>query len=280
MPYFSLIVATMGRTQELNRLFVTLSEQSCRDFEVILVDQNPDERLCPIVATWQSHFEIQHLRSEPGLSRSRNKGLTVARGELIAFPDDDCWYPSDTLQKVKAWFECKPEYDLLSGCARNEEFRLTSNRWMPVSCEVAPKNVFRTGISFTLFFRANAIARVRGFDETLGLGAGTQFGSGEESDCVFRLLAAGSRGWFNRDLTIHHPDKAQDVSEAARVRSHSYGIGFGYLLRKHRLPLLYSLYLCTRPAGGWLLALARRKPTADIYRATLMGRLEGYLGER
>ncbi len=278
MPYFSLIVATMGRAQELSRLFATLSEQSCRDFEVILVDQNTDERLGPIVEAWQSHFEIQHLRSEPGLSRSRNKGLIVAKGELIAFPDDDCWYPSDTLHKVKIWFESHPKYDLLSGCARTEELRLTSNRWMRASCEIASRNVFRTGISFTLFFRASAISAVRGFDESLGLGAGTRFGSGEESDYVFRLLAAGSRGWFDRELTIHHPDKTQDFSEAARARS--YGIGFGRLLRKHKLPLSYSLYMCTRPAGGWLLAVARRRPGAGVYWATLKGRLEGYWSGR
>src|SRR5579875_1011017 len=278
MPDFSLIVATKDRTEELARLFATLKEQSYRDFEVVLVDQNLDDRLAPIVETWQSHFEIQHPRSEPGLSRARNKRLTVARGELIAFPDDDCWYPSDTLHKVKIWFASHPEYDFLSGCARTEELRPTSNRWMPASCEIKPRNVLRTGISFTLFFRSHALRAVHGFDESLGLGAGTRFRSGEESDCVFRLLAAGSRGWFAQELTIYHPDKTQDFSESARSRARSYGIGLGHLLRKHKLPLTYSLYTCARPAGGWLLALARRSPGAALYWATLKGRLEGYWG--
>jgi glycosyltransferase involved in cell wall biosynthesis len=268
----------MGRTEELVRLFASLGEQSLRDFEVIVVDQNPDERLCPIVEAWRSHLDIQHLRSEPGLSRSRNKGLTVASGKLIAFPDDDCWYPNETLQRVKVWFEGHSKFDILSGCARTDEGELTSSRWMPASSEIHSRNVYRTGISFTLFFRASAIHSVQGFDEQLGLGAGTRFGSGEESDCVFRLLARGSRGWFDRDLTIHHPNKTHDFSAKARIRAHSYGVGFGYLLRRHKLPLLHSLYLCARPAGGCLLALIRRRPGADIYWATFRGRLEGYWG--
>lgn len=266
----------MGRTQELSRLFASLDEQSFRDFEVIVVDQNPDDRLCPIVKTWQARFAIQHLQSDPGLSRARNKGLQIATGDLIAFPDDDCWYPCDTLQMVKDWFESHPEFDFLSGCARTEELRLTSNRWLPASREIRPKNVFRAGISFTLFFRAMAIFAVHGFDESLGLGAGTVFGSGEESDCVFRLLAAGSKGWFDRELIIHHPDKTQDVSETARIRARSYGVGFGHLLRRHKLPVTYSLYMCLRPVGGGLIAVVRRRPGAGIYWATLTGRFEGY----
>ena len=41
----SLILATYGRAAEIERLFDSLAQQSCRDFEVLVVDQNQDERL-------------------------------------------------------------------------------------------------------------------------------------------------------------------------------------------------------------------------------------------
>lgn len=280
MPQFSLIVATMGRTEELDRLCATLAAQTFQGFEVILVDQNPDDRLCPIVQTWSARFALRHLRSEPGLSRCRNKGIEVAVGDLMAFPDDDCWYPPDTLEKVSLWFDSHPEYAFLSGCAQTEDSRLTSNRWLIQPCAIGRTNVFRSAISFTLFFRAKAIRAVEGFDPSLGLGSGTPWGSGEESDCIFRLLAAGYTGWYDNRLIIHHPDKTPDTSESAQSRAQSYGVGFGYLLRRHKLPLLYSMYQCARPVGGWLIARFRRRTSAPLYLATLRGRLKGYFSSQ
>ncbi len=52
---FSLIVATLGRTDELIAFLESLVAQSERNFEVIVVDQNPDERLEPVIATIGSY---------------------------------------------------------------------------------------------------------------------------------------------------------------------------------------------------------------------------------
>ena len=47
---FSLIVATLGRTAELRRLLESLAVQTHQDFEVIVVDQNTDDRVSQILA--------------------------------------------------------------------------------------------------------------------------------------------------------------------------------------------------------------------------------------
>jgi glycosyltransferase involved in cell wall biosynthesis len=47
---FSLIVATIGRTAELRSLFESPAVQTHRDFEVIVVDQNPDDRVVQTLA--------------------------------------------------------------------------------------------------------------------------------------------------------------------------------------------------------------------------------------
>ena len=92
-PVISLVVATVNRTRQLVRLLDSLLLQSCRDFEVIVVDQNPAGVLQPIVERYQGKLALTHVACDLGVSRARNLGISLARGALICFPDDDCWYP-------------------------------------------------------------------------------------------------------------------------------------------------------------------------------------------
>ena len=98
---FSLVLATVGRTEELNRFFASLDYATHRNFEVILVDQNPDDRLNSVLDHYDGRFPALHLRSERGLSRARNVGLRRVTGDVVAFPDDDCWYPPNLLNQVE-----------------------------------------------------------------------------------------------------------------------------------------------------------------------------------
>ena len=77
---FSLILATVGRTEPLPRLLDSLAAQTHKNFEVVVVDQNAHDRVGTILAGYQDKFSIQHLRSAPGLSRARNVGLPQAAG--------------------------------------------------------------------------------------------------------------------------------------------------------------------------------------------------------
>src|ERR1700687_2188783 len=85
-PKFSLVLATVGRTSELERFLMHLNRQSYRKLELILVDQNPDDRLIPLVTTYRECFPVIHCRSAIGLSRARNVGLAHAAGDILAFP--------------------------------------------------------------------------------------------------------------------------------------------------------------------------------------------------
>ena len=108
----SLVVATVDRVAELERLLASLEAQSFQDFEVLVVDQNEDERLAPVMAR-HPRLRLSHLRSERGVSRARNVGLRAAQGEIVAIPDDDCWYPENLLASVAEWFQSHPEYGAL-----------------------------------------------------------------------------------------------------------------------------------------------------------------------
>ncbi len=91
----SLIVATVGRTQELNRLLESIAAQSLTSLELIIVDQNADDRVKELLEDSEYPFLCFHVRSPRGLSRARNVGINLASGRIFCFPDDDCWYPGD-----------------------------------------------------------------------------------------------------------------------------------------------------------------------------------------
>ena len=87
----SLVVASVERTGELHDLLEGFANQPFRDFEVIVVDQNADSRLHPIVAKFMPQFAIRHLHSAVrNVSLARNEGLAAASGDVLGFRDDDC----------------------------------------------------------------------------------------------------------------------------------------------------------------------------------------------
>jgi GT2 family glycosyltransferase len=271
---FSLVVATVQRVDELQILLESLSRQTYSDFEVVIVDQNDDDRLVPIVAAFTQRMGVRHCRSVvKGLSHARNLGSRVAGGEIIGFPDDDCIYPAGVLEFVQKKFEKDPELISISGTAVSPSGERGSGRWTAAGGEISVRTVWTSVIAFSFFIRSEALHTLGGFDETLGVGA--RFGSAEETDLILRVMEEGGKAVYDPTLVIVHPDKRL-TAEAAR-RAFRYGTGLGRVLRKHRAPLRTAFIFMVRPAGGIVLNVLSLKPLAvRYYWNTLGGRLAGY----
>lgn len=273
---FSLIVPTVGRAEELGRFLDSLALQDGIEFEVIIVDQNPDERISQIVERYPA-LDLKHLRCERGLSRARNKGLEVASKDVVAFPDDDCWYPEGFLASISRALEDQ-SVDGVSTMARDDSGNPCGGaNWDIHGGQIDRTNVWRRAISIGVFFRLAAARAAGGFDEMLGAGSGTPFGAGEETDFVLRLLAQGKRIVYIPELAALHPplrrgDSAQDIQ-----RAYSYGMGLGYVVRRHGYPVSYAAKGWIRSAGGMVLSMIKLQPMrARFYRAALMGKVNGW----
>ena len=159
----SLIVSTRGRTTPLERLFESFVAQEYKNFEVIVVDQNLDDCLDPLFAKQRWPFPLRRIRTpqESGLSRGRNKGWQHAQGEIIVFPDDDCWYPSWFLARGMAQMEATGA-DFLSGRAADQDGNSINGRFEKVAQPIDRDNVWTTGIEWTIFFKRAALAKVGG----------------------------------------------------------------------------------------------------------------------
>lgn len=270
----SLVVATLGRVEEIGALFDSLTGQDGA-FEVILVDQNPDARLDALVAEWTPRLGLRHLRApRPHANAARNLGLRHARGDLVAFPDDDCLLPPGTLARVRTAFDADPALAVLTGPAAAPEGGLGSGRWNGKAGPITLANVWTSVIEFNLWLRRDAALRLGGFDE--GMGPGARFGSAEGNDLVCRALAAGMEARYDPALRVIHPDKR--LTQEAVARAQRYGLGLGFALRRHPVPASVRAAFLYRPLGGALVSLARgRVLHARYYLASLLGRAQGML---
>ena len=279
-PKFSLIMATVGRTEEVKRFLEHLDRQTYRDFELIVVDQNPDDRLVPILEAYEKRFPILHLRSERGLSRARNVGLRHISGDIVAFPDDDCWYPPDLLERVARFFREHPDIDVLTGRSVDVNGKPSVERWDPTSGFINRFNVWRRSTSASMFIKAKVVRQVGGFDEKLGLGAVTSWGSSEETDYLLRALNFGFRLFYETTLFIYHPQSIKQYNAKAIARARIYGAGIGRVLRKHRYPFWFVFYQWLRSAGGAFLSLASgRLGKARHHLAALQGKFLGWIAK-
>lgn len=274
LPSFDLVVATVDRVDELERLLASLEAQTHRALRVLLVDQNDDDRLGPLLERHHS-FEVSRLRSERGLSRARNAALEHIRADLVAFPDDDCVFAPGALEQVARRFAGDPTLDGLTGRAVDDAGR-SSRSWAQDAATLSKENLWNRAISFTIFLRSQLVARVGRFDEQLGLGARTAWASGEEIDYLVRALGAGARIEYDPTLVVTHPNKRVAPS-ALRSLGTRDGASVGYILRKHAYPRRMVGRMLVRPIGGALVAVARRdREQAGFHLSTLRGRWLGY----
>jgi glycosyltransferase involved in cell wall biosynthesis len=273
---FSLIVATLGRTVELRRLLESLAVQTHRDFEVIVVDQNPDERVAQVLAPFASQMRIQRLVAQPGVSRARNLGLKAVSGEVVAFPDDDCWYPAALLEQVRNLLSKPEDWDGVIGHLVDDAGKAIL-LWNDKAGRLSPAMSWRQAGTCSYFLRKKVTDRVAGFDEKLGPGAGTPWGTGEDSDYMLRVLELGFSVYFDPALIVHHPPMFLSWDDTARQKKYHYSLGDGLMLRKHPMPLWWKLAFFGVPLAR--LVLATMKCAGDEVRfhwVTFTGRCHGY----
>lgn len=272
---FSLVLATRGRTTEVVEFLDSVLAQHADDVEVIVVDQNEDGRLAPLLAPYVEQLRVTHLRSSVArANHARNLGLRQARGALVSFPDDDCLYPPGLLGRVDAAFAADPSLAILTGPAENPAGGLGSGRWRQEAGAITAANAWTSVIEFNLWLHRDLALRLGGYDETMG--PGTKLGSAEGNDLVLRAVTVGHKAIYDPNLRIIHPDKR--LSEVAVARAWLYGAGLGFALRRHSVPASVWAPFAIRPLGGMALSLARLRPRdAAYYGMTFLGRLRGYI---
>lgn len=271
----TLIQTSQNRLNEVRRFVESLNKQTNISFcciQYIFVDQGNNKSA---FLNLNKDIEFDYIQIERcSLSHARNFALERVKGKYVAFPDDDCWYESDTLFKV---FSALDERDLdgISGIGYNDKGILTST--FPKKSSVITKTNLCAAISYTLFLRFEINLR---FDENIGVGSPYKIGSGEESDYLLTLLEQYDyRVYYDNSIVIYHPAESDAVKDCnALLKAYMYARGDGYLLKKHRMPFSLIVIQLLRPLVGLLFFLFLFKlfeSKRSYYR--LKGRIEGLM---
>jgi GT2 family glycosyltransferase len=111
-PIASVVIPTRNRPHAVERCLDALAAQTLPpgSFEVIVVDDGGEPALAFDPARWAQKFQLKSIRqNNTGPAGARNRGVAEARGEFLAFTDDDCLPAPVWLEKFVAALRGKPE---------------------------------------------------------------------------------------------------------------------------------------------------------------------------
>lgn len=260
----------------MEALLRSIDGSTFRDFEVVIVDQNRDDRLESVVALFHGRFPLCHMKIEgKGAARARNLGAATVSGKVVNFPDDDCEFFPELLATAHELIESK-RLAVLSGVSVDRQEGLSTTFFKKGSCPLTPWTMWGRNIEFTMFFDRELFRDTGGFDERFGVGS--RYGSDEGAELLLRLVhrIGAERTWYTDALRFYHPSKTLDFDEAAIQRSYSYARGSGALLAKWPVaPVIgFSLRLVSRACLG---ATMFSGPKRRYYSARARGFFRGWL---
>jgi glycosyltransferase involved in cell wall biosynthesis len=203
---FSLILATLGRDIELVSFLNSLKNQTYRGFELIIIDQNKDKKIDSIVEKFINYFSVKHIKVDfSGIAKVRDYGIQFACGKIITFPDDDCVYEVDVLEKVVGEFEKRKELAILAAGLYDfskTKFSMGVNSYKPR--KFSRFNMM--GIESTHFFNLSKLKR-EDFYLDHNFGIGSKYYAGEGFELLYRLMRNRNKAFYTPEIRIYHVNK-------------------------------------------------------------------------
>jgi len=246
----SVIICTYGRAAVLSNLLESLSDQTFRDFETLIIDGNEAPSLARSTV-WKFrqqqgiNLQVDLIPSPKGLTRQRNVGLDHATGDIVCFLDDDVTLPEDFLSRVVEIFD-RPELQDVGGITGYDVLNYPAPitlRWrlrlaLGVIPRLGPGGVDRLGRGiplsflqpftgykeigllhgFCMIYRRRALGNLR-FDELIPTYGGEDRDFSMQVGWKWRLLICG-------DLILqHHSSPDGRDTELARNFQSAFGSG-------------------------------------------------------
>ena len=277
----SLVITAFDRCDDLRRFFSSIGDAirfSPCNIQIIFVNQGFFEPLDEFEFLSQIEFLQIHTEKLP-LSSARNLGLKYVSGDIIGFPDDDCWYPPTAIESIIRYFHYNPQISAICTNVYDPLLKKSyGNRPVNSSTNISFYNLFQLPISVGIFIRKDAfISAGLYFDSSLG--AGTKLGSGEETDLIYRLLKLKLYIEYIGSIQIFHPVPLYESADIEKY--YRYGLGFGFLngriLHNREFRVIpHFLNVLFRSLGGFFVHLFS-STERNLYLRRFLGICRGFI---
>ncbi len=205
MNSISIIIAIFNRKDELFELLNSLSHQTDKNFEVIIVDDGSKIALLPTVELFEEQLDIQFFRKDnsgPGLSR--NYGAKRAKNDWLVFVDSDVIVERDYIENIKKNLTENPANAFGGADKAHKGFNL-----MQKAISYSMTSVFTTG---GIRGNKNAVTKFQPRSFNMGVnkeiflkvGGFSEMRIGEDPDLSMTLWENGYTTKFYDNIGVYH----------------------------------------------------------------------------
>lgn len=219
----------------------SIQSQTWSDWELLVVGQGSDRSVRAVVEATGKEARLRYVHAkERGTSRARNAGILAAKGEVVAFIDDDCEAREDWLETMAEYFMTFPDIGLVGGALVKPK---KSGLGPAVCPTIMPNEALYDSkamplqvppgwnwIGGNVGIRRSVIEKEGLFDENLG--PGSDFPCAEDTDYKLRLEGLGSKMLSSPRVVVYHTHGYRYGLKAMRKNAYNYAYGNGGLAGK------------------------------------------------
>jgi hypothetical protein len=237
----SILIASYNRSSSLLSSLRELTRQAVPegiDLEVVIVDNNSTDETKNVVALFVGKNPCRFryfLETSQGKSAALNKGILEAKGEILAFTDDDCLPNPDWVATIVSEFAADPSLGAIGGRVElyDKQDKPVSIRTCTQRTQIStPSQLFSLLIGCNMAVRRGVCEKVKKFDTSLGPGKRAR--ALEDMDFLYRIYKQGFRMLYSPAvLVFHNHGRKSDADVQSLTRN--YLIGRGAFFCKHIL---------------------------------------------
>jgi len=242
-PKVSVLISTkLNVPERLAKLLEDLANQSIQAREIIIIIQRTNSRALAsltahkFIAKFNDHLPLRYeIHDEIGLSKSRNRAIKAATGEILLLVDDDCRYPNDAIKRIVLACDKFPEANIFTFQVGSGQSKLPYKHYSHKPFRHNLRTLMKV-CSIEIVLRRELLAhKVNLFDERFGYG--TRWATGAENIMLIDLYRMGYIIQYVPIQIVRHSPRLWDRTfDANLIRAK--GAMFHRIFRLWGLPLV------------------------------------------